>query len=66
VFSEKVADPTEGEVTAFEAVEAHAAEADLRGAGPVLGRHDLIRRERHPAAIRESHEGPGRAVLHDR
>src|SRR6185312_468498 len=49
VFSEKVADPTEGEVTAFEAVEAHAAETDLRGAGPLLGRHDLIRRERHPA-----------------
>jgi hypothetical protein len=66
VVGSEVSNPTEGEQTLLDALEAHTAETNPSGAAFVLCEYNLVRREWHAAAIDKRHECPGRTVLHDR
>ena len=62
----KIANPQKYEVAVLDAVEAHAPEADARGRARIVGKDDLIGRNRDSPTVGEHDERPGRAVLNDR
>src|SRR5688572_22404289 len=62
IFWEQLANPHEHQVSLFRSDELHPAKPDSRVTAGVIGEDDLVRRQRHPEALREEHERARRTV----
>src|SRR5688572_20045041 len=56
IFWEQLANPHEHQVSLFRSDELHPAKPDSSVTAGVIGEDDLVRRQRHPEAVRKEHE----------
>lgn len=56
ILGKQIANPHEHEVSFFQSDELHPAKSDSRTTAGVIGKNDLVRRQRHSEPVWEVHE----------
>jgi len=66
ILGKPLANPDEHEVSFFHSGELHPAKSNSRAAAGIIGKHDLVRRQRHSEPVGKVHERARWTVADDR